>query len=118
MILFSQTSQKIILNQIHVAKSSLQRALGLLGKTSLGAGEGMFFSNCRMIHTCCMLFKIDVIFMDDTGLVLKTAAELAPWKIAYCWQGKQCHTLETAAGLISSHAIQQGDRLLLKPTAH
>ena len=50
--------------RIHVARSFLQRARGLLGRAPLAADEALLIRPCSSIHTFGMRFAIDVVFID------------------------------------------------------
>ncbi len=60
--------------RIHVARSFLQRARGLLGRAPLAADEALLIRPCSSIHTFGMRFTIDVVFIDARGYVLAVHA--------------------------------------------
>ena len=43
--------------------------MGLLGRSELAEGEGLWIQPCNSIHTWFMRFPIDAIFFDKTGKV-------------------------------------------------
>ena len=70
--------------RIHVARSFLQRARGLLGRAPLAADEALLIHPCSSIHTFGMRFTIDVVFIDARGYVLAVHEALGPWRVARC----------------------------------
>ena len=58
------------------------RNRGLLGRTSLEAGEGLLIVPCSSVHTWFMKFAIDVIFVARDGRVRKIARARPPWRLA------------------------------------
>jgi hypothetical protein len=70
--------------RIHVARSFLQRARGLLGRSAIDADEALLIHPCASIHTFGMRFAIDVVFIDPRGRVLALHEALRPWRVARC----------------------------------
>ena len=104
---------RVVLDQVCVATAMAQRLRGLLGRRALADGEGMFFPECRMIHTWFMQMRIDVVFLDEDGCVLDLAPNLAPWRMAFCRQPGGRNTLELAAGGAARLGIKIGAGLKL-----
>jgi uncharacterized protein len=89
---------------------------GLLGRTGLGAGEGLLIRPTSSIHTFFMRFAIDVVFIDRAGVVLKVVAAVRPWRLAGS-RGARC-ALELRAGEAEARGIRPGDRLRLGEASH
>lgn len=109
-VLRSRTGE-VLFDQVCVADKTLSRMRGLIGKRELGNNEGMFFPECRMIHTCFMSMAIDVLFLDDKGEVLDVFHEVKPWRMAGCRESGGRHTLELACGICARLGIKKGDSL-------
>lgn len=92
------------------ATSPLQRSLGLIGRTHLGDDEGMFFERCAAIHTLFMRMPIDVLFLDVDGRVVRSLANVPPWRPFVGCAGARS-VVELAAGSIERRRIQPGDVL-------
>ncbi len=112
-ILRNSETEAIVLTRVSLAVSAWDRMRGLLGRRTLEEGEGMFFPDCRMIHTFFMQMAIDVVFLDADGRVLDIVSNLAPWRIAFCRKPGGRHTLELAAGGAERQNIKIGDKLHL-----
>lgn len=57
---------------------------GLLDRTSLAEGEGMWFPRCRLIHTFGMKFPIDLVYLDERHQVCKVVEGLRPGRLSAC----------------------------------
>jgi uncharacterized membrane protein (UPF0127 family) len=79
------------LTKLDTADTFWKRAIGLLGKRGLEAGEGLLIPGCGSIHTCFMRFPIDVIFLDGENRVVKIVRAVKPWRMA--WGGRQARSV-------------------------
>lgn len=101
-----------IASHVRVATSILERAVGLLGTSTLPPGEGLWISPCKSIHTFFMRYPIDVLFLDEKGTVIAQET-LRPWRISR-WQLKARGVLEVNAGAAQNSQTVLGDRIELK----
>ncbi len=92
-----------------IAATPWQRFVGLMGRASLDADEGMLFPRTGSIHMFFMRFPIDAVFCDRDLRVVKVARGLAPWRTAAARGAKT--VVELRAG--ASAGIEPGDRLVL-----
>ena len=92
------------------AKTFFQRFRGLMGKTSLKEGEGLWFENCASIHCFFMKMPIDVVYCDKNYRVVGKETVL-PWRIGHRFKGAR-HILEIGAGAAAK--IQVGDVLQIR----
>jgi uncharacterized membrane protein (UPF0127 family) len=98
--------------RIEIADTLWKRSIGLIGRRSLGSGTGMWIAPCNGIHTLCMRFPIDVIFLNEAGEVMHLAPNLKPWRICGPFR-MACVVIELPAGAISNSGIKLGTRLML-----
>lgn len=84
---------------------------GLLGRRALPGGEGVLLSPAASVHTFCMRFPIDVVFLDGGLAVLGVAPHVPPWR-ARAHRGAR-HVLELAAGEAERVGLAAGVRLEL-----
>lgn len=104
------TRQKTVATRVTLAKNFLGRLKGLLGRSGLDSGEGLWIYPSQAIHTFGMRFPIDVIFLDAQQRVVKTAAGVAPFQI--CLGGKNAESaLELPVGTIERSCTQPGDQI-------
>lgn len=93
-----------------VARSWWQRARGLLFRPPPRRGEGLLFTRCRSVHTWLMKYPIDVVYIDNAGVVTKIAAGLRPWRFSAGGRGAR-HALELSAGESLRLNLQRGQKL-------
>jgi uncharacterized membrane protein (UPF0127 family) len=105
----------VVCERCVVAASPLRRLRGLLGRTSLPAGEGILLKPARSVHTFFMRFPIDVVFVDSQLAVLSIAAALPPWRTAA--ERRAFSVLELAAGECERRCVAVGDVLLVRATS-
>jgi len=86
---------------------------GLLGRSSLAAGEGLLISPCRSIHCIGMKFPIDAVFLDQDYRVISVHSDLRPGAMASDLKAR--HVLELKAGEAVRHDIQVGEKLGVGP---
>lgn len=97
-----------------IADTRVSRMVGLLGRSSLAAGEGLVIAPCSMVHTWFMRFPIDVLFIDSAGQVVRAVDALRPFGMA--WGGWQAQTtIELPAGTLRSAGVKPGARVRIEP---
>jgi uncharacterized protein len=93
-----------------LAHTPLTRLVGLLNRRHLEPGEGLVLVPGGAIHMFFMRMAIDVIFADKEGNVLKTAANVKPWRMVMAPRHSR-YTIELPVGVIETSGTQPGDRL-------
>ena len=91
------------------ADTSATRRVGLLKRTGLEQGEGLWILPCESVHTFFMKFDIDVLFLDKKERVVKAIDRLPPWRLAMCLRGRS--VVELPAGTIAETGTRKGDQL-------
>jgi uncharacterized membrane protein (UPF0127 family) len=101
----------VVCERCEVADSVLMRMRGLLGRSSLGAGEGLLIRPASSTHMFFMRFSIDAVFLDRTLRVVGIAESLRPWRVA----GRRGAgaVLELPAGEAARRGLRPGERLVL-----
>jgi len=82
--------------------------IGLLNRTSLSDGEGLFLTSCQSIHMFGMKFAIDAVFVDKNGVVVGILEDFAPGKLSRIF-GKAESCLEIPAGTVKRTGTTLGD---------
>lgn len=100
---------RVVCERCERAETLASRTRGLLGRSSLGPGEGLLISRTSSIHTFFMRFPIDVVFLDRKLRVRSIAREVAAFRIAL--RLGPGHVLELAAGEAARVGIEKGSRL-------
>ena len=112
----NETRATVLAEQCRVARSLRDRTVGLLGRSSLPAGEGLWIERSPSIHMFFMRFAIDAVFVDASGRVVRVVEDLRPWRIVG-WAGGARDCLELPAGTVRRTGTMVGDQLVLEPAA-
>jgi uncharacterized membrane protein (UPF0127 family) len=106
-------SGAVVADRVSVATRHVERAIGLLKRSSLGPGEALWIMPCRGVHTWGMRFAIDVIALDPAGRVVDAVPSLRPWRIRLPRRGA-FSVLELAAGSLLRTNTRLGHRISLE----
>jgi uncharacterized protein len=106
----------VIADRVGVAATRSARAVGLLNRDGLEPGEGLWIVPSRGVHTCWMRFAIDVIALDEAGVVIDRVDNLKPWRLRLPRRGT-AGVLELAAGTLEQSGTRVGHRLEFETTA-
>src|SRR3954467_14389429 len=106
---------RVVCERCAVADRPLARLRGLLGRSELPAGQGLWLRPSPSIHTWFMRFPIDVVFLDGEQRVLDVVPALGPWRMA-ARRGARA-VLELAAGEASRRGVRPGAKLELTPAS-
>jgi hypothetical protein len=103
----------IVADRVIVASRRLERAVGLLGRSRLEAGEALWITPCHGVHTWFMRFTIDVLAMDADGVIVDAVSMLKPWRMRLPRPGSHS-VLELPAGTLLTADIKVGHRLQIE----
>jgi uncharacterized protein len=104
---------RIVANRVSVASGRVDRAVGLLGRSHLETGEGLLITPCRGVHTCFMRFSIDILALDEDGVVVDAVSMLKPWRIRLPRPGTHS-VLELPAGTLLNAETRIGHRIKIQ----
>lgn len=116
MLSVSNTDTRLSLgDRILHANRPWSRAWGLLGRSGLAYGEGLWIDPCNSIHMWFMRLPLDVLFLDPDRCVVGVFEEVAPWRMI--WPVKGARTvLELPVGTIKRSGTRMGHQLAVEPT--
>jgi uncharacterized membrane protein (UPF0127 family) len=100
----------IVADRVAVAATHAERAVGLLSRTGLEPGEALWIVPSRGVHTCGMRFAIDIVALDDRGVVIDQVSALKPWRFRLPRRGT-AGVLELASGTLSTTGTALGHRI-------
>lgn len=100
----------VVADRIAVADTRATRAVGLLQRSGLDPGEGLWIVPSRGVHTFWMRFSIDIVALDDRGVVIDRVAELKPWRIRLPRRGT-AGVLELPSGTLAASGTALGHRI-------
>ncbi len=107
------TRDSLIGNRVTIADTSMTRMFGLLGKSGLDAGEGLWIKPSSGVHTVFMRFSIDVIGLDKEMKVVKLWPDLVPYRLTSV-STRVRSVIELPAGQIAATGVQLGDRIIVQ----
>jgi uncharacterized membrane protein (UPF0127 family) len=97
-------------DRIQVAERGLDGIIGLLGRRSLDAGQGMLIVPTQAVHTIGMAFPIDLVFIDKRNTVIGTRENIPPYRFSkFYW--KALGVIELPVGTIRNTDTRPGDQL-------
>ena len=103
---------KTVVGAVAMADTPWQRFMGLMGRRELAADAGLCLRPCSSIHMFFMRFPVDVVFVDNDGMVVRMYHSLRPWRISrVVRRAKAC--IELPAGTLAAAGVKVGDRLSL-----
>jgi uncharacterized membrane protein (UPF0127 family) len=108
------TRNTILADRLEKADTAAKRNKGLLGRSGLNAGEGLWIVPCESVHTFFMQFPIDLVYLDRNHRILKVRAGVRPWRLSACLVAHSI--VELPAGVIAASQTQRGDQLELTAT--
>jgi uncharacterized protein len=107
------SSGTVVASDVRWARSTVDRARGLMGETSMSTGAAMVFVPARQIHTFGMKIPLDVVFCDTQWKVLHVVRSMAPRRITkIVWRAR--YGVELAAGSLPDE-LNVGQTLLVVP---
>jgi uncharacterized membrane protein (UPF0127 family) len=108
----NETRGSVVAERCRVARSLRDRTVGLLGTSSLPAGEGLWIERSPSIHMFFMRYPIDAVFVDGDDRVVRVVERLRPWRmVAWVRGARDC--LELPAGAAAASGTVAGDQLEL-----
>lgn len=108
-VIRNRTRSTELADHAELAHSGPKRSKGLLGRTGLGRGEGMWIVPCEAVHTFFMKFSIDLVYLDRTLRIKKLRDSVRPWRISACLTAHS--VIELPAGTIRNTQTECGDTL-------
>jgi uncharacterized membrane protein (UPF0127 family) len=102
-------------SNIRMADTLGARLRGFLFRSQPAVGEGLFLAPCKGVHMYGMRFPLDVLFIDQAGLVVAAHPELSPGQRTPVYRTAM-YALELPSGALAESGTSVGDRLSWKPT--
>jgi len=106
----------ILADRVGVAATRAARAVGLLSRNGLEPGEALWIVPSRGVHTWGMRFSIDVLALDDAGVVIDCVSNLRPWRVRLPRRGT-AGVLELPAGTLAASGTGIGHQVILELAA-
>lgn len=100
----------VIANRVAVAATRAARRTGLLNRDGLEPGEALWIVPSRGVHTIGMRFAIDLLALDERGIVIDRVSALPPWRIRLPRRGT-AGVLELPVGSLARSGTSIGHRI-------
>jgi uncharacterized membrane protein (UPF0127 family) len=107
------TRQTILADRVELADRAATRNKGLLGRSGLEPGEGLWITPCEAVHTFGMRFPIDLVYVDRAKRVRKVRSSVRPWRMSACLSAHS--VVELASGTVCETQTKAGDKLEFSP---
>ena len=108
----NQSKNTLLADRADIANTSITRKVGLLRRTGLEKGEGLWITPCEAVHTVGMKFPIDVLFLDRKRRVVKIRSDMPRWRMSACLWAHSA--LELPSGMAAATGTSKGDQLELE----
>ena len=111
--IFNLTRSTELASSAELADHGAARNKGLLGRTHLPPGAGLWIIPCESVHTFFMKFPIDLVYIDRNKRVKKVRSNVGPWRLSSCFSAYSI--IELPAGVAQCTETLPGDQLQISP---
>ena len=106
----------LLVERLETASSFGGKLMGLMGRPSLPAGDGLWLPGGNGIHMMFMRFPIDAVFLskaaaDGSRTVKAVHRGLRAWTGLVLWVGGAHGVIEVPVGTIDASGTAVGDRV-------
>jgi uncharacterized membrane protein (UPF0127 family) len=107
------TRGTVLASKVEIADSFCTRLVGLLGRSRLSPGSGLWLLGSNSIHTFGMRFPIDLVMLNRNAMVIETRESVAPF--SFVWPNfRASSVLELPAATIAKTSTACGDLLRME----
>jgi len=103
------TRKTVLADRLEVANQGATRRKGLLGRSGMEIGEGLWIQPCEAVHTFFMNFPIDLVYLDRAHRIRKVRKGVPAWRLSACLSA--CSVLELPSGCIEATQSRRGDKI-------
>jgi uncharacterized protein len=103
----------IVADRVSVAATHRARRVGLMNRDTFDRGEALWIVPSRGVHTMWMRFAIDLLALDERGVVIDCVESLRPWRIRLPRAGT-AGVLELPVGTLQATRTALGHRILFE----
>ena len=104
---------KVIAEALEVPGTFIGRGIGLMFRSRLDPGGGMWITPCNGIHMMFMKFAIDAVFLDRAERVKKVYPKLPAWRGAVWIEWGARSVLELPPGSTAELGLEPGDLITI-----
>lgn len=112
---FNRTRQTFLATRLRVADTHLTRLRGLIGTTRrhFDFGHGLLIVPCHGVHTLCMGYPIDLVYLDSSHVVVHVEENVKPWRFAPL-RMEACSVLELPSHTAWDTETSVGDHIEIR----
>lgn len=110
MKILNATRGMLLATDAEMALTVAARTRGLIGRTGLPAGQGLWLEPCTSITTAQITFPIDVVFVSREGIVTGGRHHVRPGSTVTALTASYS-AIELPAGTIRQTGTQVGDQI-------
>ena len=109
---FNRTRSAYLATELDIARTHWSRFCGLMARDpqNFRAGQGLWITPCKGVHTWGMRFPIDVLYLDREKVVVHLEQNLRPWRFAPV-RRKAASVLELPGKTVSMTGTSVGDHI-------
>ena len=104
---------RVLVDRLMVPRTFVGRGLGLMFRSRLDAGQGMWIVPCNGIHMFFMNFPLDLVFLDRQDRVVRTYERFGRWRVIPIVWGAHS-VLELPAGTLDGLGLEKGEALTIE----
>lgn len=104
------TRNSLLADALLRADTFWSNLVGLLGRRSLPAGNGLWLIPCQSVHTFGMRFPIDVLFLDGANRVIHLVEHMRPFRVSRHLVSARS-VLELPVNTVASSQTRIGDQI-------
>jgi len=106
----------VLCPRLSAAHTHWTRMKGLLGTSSLAAGEGLWIVPCNQVHMYLMRYAIDLVFLDENLRVVEVIDNQPISTISEKY--KQAHSvIELPLGSVARSGVAKGQQVVIEGVA-
>ncbi|GAA0340484.1 hypothetical protein GCM10008967_33560 [Bacillus carboniphilus] len=113
MKLVNLRNEEIIAEHVNPAYQFFKRLRGLMFTADLEEGVGLHIKPCRSIHTFFMNYDIDVLYLNESNVVVAVDESFEPGKFGKVYADANS-VIELPSGTISQTETKVGDQVSLE----
>jgi len=113
MKLINLNTEQIIAEQVRTADRFFARLRGLMFTSKLGSGCALHLKPCRSIHTFFMNYPIDVLYVNEQGIVIGLEENVPPGRIGKYYPDADS-VIELPAGKIHETMTKIGHQVAFR----
>ena len=109
-----ERSGTVLAEELEMPRTMFGRGLGLMFRSQLSPGRGMWLIPCNGIHMLFMNFAIDAVFLDHGERVKKVYRKLPAWWGIVVLEWGAHSVLELPPGSTSEIDLRRGDQIIIQ----